>query len=71
MIVGATGSYDSGGVVEASEANEGMTGALGQQRLIDQGTNPGQNEREKALEQDMYAWWEVGELGSWVGGREW
>ncbi len=43
-----------------------MRGALDEQGLVDQGTDPHENEGEKALEDRLHDRREIGEVGAWV-----
>ena len=71
MIVVVTGGNHGGRIVKVSEADEGMSGTLNEQRLIDQGTDPSENEGKKALEEGLDDGREVGELGGRVGDGRW
>jgi hypothetical protein len=71
MIVVTAGSNDGRGVVEASDANEGMAGTLEEHGLIDEGTDPGEDEGEKAAEESLDDRREVREVGGRVRGRKW
>ena len=71
MIVVATCDDNSGRVVEESHADEGMVSALDEHGLIDESTDPGENEGEKAAEDSLDEWREVRKLGERVRGWEW
>jgi hypothetical protein len=70
MIIVTAGGDHGGRVVEAGEANEWMGGALDEERLIDEGTDPGENEREKLPEDRLHERRQIGEFWARVGGRE-
>ena len=70
-IVVLTGGDDVGRVVEVGEADKRMGGTLNEQCLIDQGTEPGQNEGEKAVKEGLDEGWQVREGGGRVGDRRW
>lgn len=71
MIVGATEGDNSGGVIEVGEADEGMAGTLEEQGLIEEGTDPGEDEGEKAGEERLDDGWEVRKFSGGVRRCEW
>ncbi len=70
IVVAARGDH-GGGVIELGEADERMVGTLDQQALVDQGTDPREDEREKTLEQGLHHRGEIGQRGERVSGRRW
>jgi hypothetical protein len=68
MIVVATDGDNSGGVVEVGETNEGMAGTVEEHGLIHEGTDPGEDEGEKALEESLDDGREVRKFGVRVRG---
>ena len=71
MIGVTAGSKNGRGVVEASDATEGMAGTLEEHGVIDKGTDPGEDEGEKAAEESLDDRREVREVGGRVRGRKW
>ena len=71
MIVVAACSDNGRGVVEVSETDERMAGTLEEHSLIDEGTDPGEDQGEKAVEESLDDWREVRKVSVGVRGREW
>jgi hypothetical protein len=71
MIVVTTDGNHGGGIVEVSEADEGMSGTLNEECLIDQGTEPDEDEGKKALEECLDDGREVREFRGRVSDGRW
>jgi hypothetical protein len=71
MIVMTTGGNHGGGIVEVSEADEGMSRTLNEQCLVDQSTDPSQYKGKKALENGLDDRREVREFRGRVSDGRW
>jgi hypothetical protein len=71
MIVVATGGNNGRRVVEGRETDKWMAGALDEHGLVNEGTDPGKDEGEKAAEESLDHGREVRKFGGRVRGWEW
>jgi hypothetical protein len=67
VVIGSASDDDERRVIEVGEANQGVRGPAGQQRLVDLVSDPGENGREKMEDQILEEWRHVGQRGGVVG----